>query len=250
MPETLRSRLGGPRHLLQPSPDRPLSDRLRDRDPGRGYGTPPPVLPRGRVGQTLGPGADSDDARPSIFNDDAEFALMTRHDEDLLRILYDPRLKVGMTRDEAMPLVRQIVEELWPGSSGHQRPPYGCEQRTPPGERSCFRRAVATSLNAPASRHACPERSRRVAIYTSVCDLIPVKRADRRRAPEMFSRWLSRDLHATPADRAAAEFAHFPKCDETKTSRLRRVDRPPALVVVLAPVIGFLIWVGLIALVL
>ena len=67
------------------------------------------------LGQTFGPGADSDRARPSIFNDDAEFALMTRHDEDLLRILYDPRLKPGMTAEQAMPLVVRIVEELRPG---------------------------------------------------------------------------------------------------------------------------------------
>jgi hypothetical protein len=39
---------------------------------------------------------------------------MTRHDEDLLRILYDPRLKAGMSADEAMPVVHRIVEELWP----------------------------------------------------------------------------------------------------------------------------------------
>jgi hypothetical protein len=47
--------------------------------------------------------------RPSIFNDDGEFALLTEHDEHLLRILYDPRLKPGMTAEEAMPLVRRIV---------------------------------------------------------------------------------------------------------------------------------------------
>lgn len=67
------------------------------------------------LGQTFGPGADFDQARPSIFNDDAEFALMTEHDEDLLRILYDPRLKAGMTADEAMPVVHRIVQELRPG---------------------------------------------------------------------------------------------------------------------------------------
>lgn len=67
------------------------------------------------MGQTFGPGADFDEARPSIFNDDAEFALMTRHDEDLLRILYDPRLEAGMTAEEAMPVVHRIVGEMRPG---------------------------------------------------------------------------------------------------------------------------------------
>jgi hypothetical protein len=59
--------------------------------------------------QALGLANDHPDARPSIFNDDGEFALLTEHDEHLLRILYDPRLKPGMTADEAMPVVRRIV---------------------------------------------------------------------------------------------------------------------------------------------
>lgn len=65
--------------------------------------------------QTLGLLNDDDDVRPSIFNDDQEFALLTRHDEYLLRILYDPRLKEGMTREQGMPLVRLIVDEIGPG---------------------------------------------------------------------------------------------------------------------------------------
>ncbi|MEO0915062.1 MAG: DUF2927 domain-containing protein, partial [Pseudomonadota bacterium] len=43
--------------------------------------------------QALGLPNDSFDARPSIFNDDEEFALLTRHDEALLRMLYDKRLR-------------------------------------------------------------------------------------------------------------------------------------------------------------
>ena len=50
-----------------------------------------------------------------ITNDDQEFALLTEHDEYLLRILYDPRLKAGMTREEGMPIVLEIVEEIGPG---------------------------------------------------------------------------------------------------------------------------------------
>jgi hypothetical protein len=57
----------------------------------------------------LGPGRD---VRPSIFNGDKAFALLTRHDELLLEILYDPRLSPGMTEDEAMPIVRRIAAEL------------------------------------------------------------------------------------------------------------------------------------------
>jgi DUF2927 family protein len=62
--------------------------------------------------QALGLANDHPDVRPSIFNDDGEFALLTEHDERLLRILYDPRLETGMTAAEAMPVVRQIIAEI------------------------------------------------------------------------------------------------------------------------------------------
>ena len=65
-------------------------------------------------GQAFGPSADFDGARPSVFNDDEEFALLTEHDEWLFRILYDPRLKDGMDLETAMPIVRQIVAEIRP----------------------------------------------------------------------------------------------------------------------------------------
>jgi len=64
------------------------------------------------VAQGLGLVNDSEKARPSIFNDDEEFALLTPHDELLLRMLYDPRLKIGMTAAEAAPIARQIAREL------------------------------------------------------------------------------------------------------------------------------------------
>ena len=66
--------------------------------------------------QSMGLIRDDDSVRPSIFNEDEEFAYLTIHDEYLLRILYDPRLSPGMTRDEAMPVVRQIAQELGLGS--------------------------------------------------------------------------------------------------------------------------------------
>jgi hypothetical protein len=68
------------------------------------------------MAQGMGLPNDSPEARPSIFNDDEEFALLTPHDEDLLRILYDRRLRPGMKAEEAMPFVRQIAEELLGGS--------------------------------------------------------------------------------------------------------------------------------------
>ncbi|MEM9577444.1 MAG: DUF2927 domain-containing protein [Pseudomonadota bacterium] len=64
------------------------------------------------LAQGLGLANDSRTARPSIFNDDDEFALLTDHDELLLRMLYDPRLKPGMSASDAAPLTRIIAREL------------------------------------------------------------------------------------------------------------------------------------------
>jgi hypothetical protein len=64
------------------------------------------------IAQGLGLPNDSLQARPSIFNDDDEFALLTNHDEMLLEMLYDPRLNIGMTADEARPVARIIAREL------------------------------------------------------------------------------------------------------------------------------------------
>lgn len=69
------------------------------------------------LAQGLGLANDSPRARPSIFNDDEEFGLLTRHDELLLQILYDPRLRPGMTADEARPIVSRIARELVGGPS-------------------------------------------------------------------------------------------------------------------------------------
>lgn len=66
------------------------------------------------LAQGLGLANDSPDARPSIFNDDEEFAYLTRHDELLLRMLYDPRLRVGMSEAEARPIVARIAAEMAP----------------------------------------------------------------------------------------------------------------------------------------
>jgi len=65
--------------------------------------------------QGLGLFADDETVRPSIFNDDEEFALLTEHDEHLVRILYDQRLEIGMSAEQAMPTVARIAQTLRPG---------------------------------------------------------------------------------------------------------------------------------------
>ena len=68
------------------------------------------------VTQAIGLPNDSDSANPSIFNDDDMYQDLTWQDELFLRVLYDPRVRSGMTRAEFEPLARQILEELRPDS--------------------------------------------------------------------------------------------------------------------------------------
>jgi len=67
--------------------------------------------------QGLGLPNDSPRARPSIFNDDEEFALLTDHDELLLRMLYSPELRPGMSPEEARPIVESLARRLAGGES-------------------------------------------------------------------------------------------------------------------------------------
>ncbi len=64
------------------------------------------------IAQGLGLSNDSAAARPSIFNDDEEFGLLTSHDELLLRMLYDPRMLPGMNAQAARAQARVIATEL------------------------------------------------------------------------------------------------------------------------------------------
>jgi hypothetical protein len=69
------------------------------------------------IAQGLGLPNDSPRARPSIFNDDQEFALLTPMDQAMLRILYNPALRPGMTLDEARPVVEMLARALVAGAS-------------------------------------------------------------------------------------------------------------------------------------
>lgn len=69
------------------------------------------------IAQGLGLANDSPKARPSIFNDDEEFGLLTTHDEQLLKMLYDKRFTTGMSPLEATPIAQVIATELVGGNS-------------------------------------------------------------------------------------------------------------------------------------
>ncbi|MEC7762239.1 MAG: DUF2927 domain-containing protein [Pseudomonadota bacterium] len=68
------------------------------------------------VAQGMGLSNDYPLARPSIFNDDEEFGFLTTHDEKLLQMLYDERLRPGMRETEARPIVERIAAELMGGN--------------------------------------------------------------------------------------------------------------------------------------
>jgi len=63
------------------------------------------------MSQAMGLPNDSPDARPSLYNDDLEFAVLTEHDAILLRMLYDPRLKPGMSAAEVLPMLPAIAAD-------------------------------------------------------------------------------------------------------------------------------------------
>lgn len=67
------------------------------------------------IAQGLGLSNDFPQARPSIFNDDEEFGFLTTHDEILLKMLYDPRLRPGMSETQARPIVEAIASDLMGG---------------------------------------------------------------------------------------------------------------------------------------
>lgn len=69
------------------------------------------------LAQSLGLPNDSNAAHPSIFNDDQEFALLTKQDELMLRLLYNPALHPGMSEAEARPIVQMLATRLMGGDS-------------------------------------------------------------------------------------------------------------------------------------
>lgn len=72
------------------------------------------------MSQAMGLPNDSRQSRPSLYNDSLEFALLTEHDEILLRMLYDPRLHPGMTADEARPLLPAIARDAMAAEQAHK----------------------------------------------------------------------------------------------------------------------------------
>jgi hypothetical protein len=66
------------------------------------------------ITQVLGLPNDSSEVFPSIFNDRSVDDDLTEIDTTLIRLLYDPRLRPGMPREEALGIVRRILEATRP----------------------------------------------------------------------------------------------------------------------------------------
>ncbi len=78
----------------------------------------PPYIVRAclneEVGQALGPVNDLYYVADSIFNDDNVHTRLTGFDLLMLRVLYDKRLKTGMSNAQAAPIVSAILNEINP----------------------------------------------------------------------------------------------------------------------------------------
>jgi hypothetical protein len=64
------------------------------------------------LAQGMGLSNDSGEVWPSIFNDDEEFGVLTRHDALLLEMLYLPSLRPGLTPDQVQQVLPAIVAQV------------------------------------------------------------------------------------------------------------------------------------------
>jgi hypothetical protein len=63
------------------------------------------------ITQVLGLPNDSDSVYPSIFNDHTPDDLLTGLDGLLLKLLYQPKLKAGMSEQQVRPIIRRIIAQ-------------------------------------------------------------------------------------------------------------------------------------------
>lgn len=62
--------------------------------------------------QVLGLSADRAHYLPAIFSNEGLPQKLSVNDQIMVRTLYDPRLKAGMPREEALVIAKQVIEEL------------------------------------------------------------------------------------------------------------------------------------------
>jgi hypothetical protein len=73
--------------------------------------------------QSLGPINDDRTVPWTMFNDDVQMGFFDLYDQYLLNILYDPRIKPGMTREEVQALLPAILPEVRAWVDETNKPP-------------------------------------------------------------------------------------------------------------------------------
>ena len=97
------------------------------------------------ITQALGPADDLYRLPDSIWNDDNFHGMATPFDMTILRALYQPELRSGMTRAEAAAVLPKVLDRVNPKGRGLARTPRAPESRT-------WARAIETALDRNASR--------------------------------------------------------------------------------------------------
>jgi hypothetical protein len=62
--------------------------------------------------QALGPINDDDDLPWTMFNDEVQMGFFDVYDQYLLNILYDPRIRAGMTKEQVKELLPQVLPDV------------------------------------------------------------------------------------------------------------------------------------------
>jgi hypothetical protein len=62
--------------------------------------------------QALGPINDDDELPFTMFNDEVQMGFFDIYDQHLLNILYDPRIRAGMTKEQVKELLPQILPDV------------------------------------------------------------------------------------------------------------------------------------------
>lgn len=74
--------------------------------------------------QSLGPINDTDKVPWTMFNDDVSMGFFSVYDQYLMNILYDPRVKAGMTVQEAKDVLPAVLKDVrdWVAKTNHLAP--------------------------------------------------------------------------------------------------------------------------------
>ncbi len=62
--------------------------------------------------QALGPINDDDKLSWSMFNDEVQMGFFDIYDQYILNLLYDPRVRAGMSKDQVKELLPQILPDV------------------------------------------------------------------------------------------------------------------------------------------